>query len=708
VVSGEQTRLFDASDTAVLSLAFSPEGRILASGGDAIRLRDSVSGQELRAFKGHITSVFAVAFSPDGKTLAAGSEKGRVYLWDLAGGQQVRFLEGHNDFLIKVAFSPDGSTLASGGADKIIRLWDVKSGKERFKLAGHNESVNDLAFSSDGQTLVSSSGDKTIKLWNVLTGQLRESMQWSTENEERAHQLAPTFTRGSEQMKNDEATSGNFLARTSPAGVDVFDRTGRTELCDLIVVDENDWLVVTPKGFFDGSPRAWKQVIWRLNGNTFSVVPVEAFFSDFFHPGLLQDIFNGEVPTTEIAISNKDIRQPQLKLSLNDESSVEQSASSVNRSVAVKVEIADAPAGARDVRLFRNGSLVRVWHGDVLKGQSRAAIYATIPVVAGENLFTAYAFNHDNVKSPDASMTAIGAASLKRQGMIYILAVGINQYANSQYNLKYAVADAQEFAEEFKRQQMKLNNYAAVKVIPLSDKNATRAAIRKSLDDLSREALPEDAVIVYFAGHGTAQGKRFYLIPHDLGYAGPRTQLSQTGLQSILAHSISDEELEASFENFHGGQLVVLVIDACNSGQVLEAEEKRRGPMNSKGLAQLAYEKGMYVLTAAQSYQAANEAARLGHGFLTYALVEEGLKAGAADGEPKDGQVLLREWLDFATERVPQMQQEELDAQKKAGHRQLERIKFAEADSGAERSLQRPRVFYRRETEMHPLVVARP
>src|SRR5207253_10165785 len=90
--------------------------------------------------------------------------------------------------------------------------------------------------------------------------------------------------------------------------------------------------------------------------------------------------------------------------------------------------------------------------------------------------------------------------------------------------------------------------------------------------------------------------------------------------------------------------------DACNSGQALEAEEKRRGPMNSKGLAQLAYEKGMYILTAAQSYQAALEAAQLGHGFLTYTLVEEGLKKGMADREAKDGEVTVREWFDYATE----------------------------------------------------------
>src|SRR5262249_52356466 len=129
------------------------------------------------------------------------------------------------------------------------------------------------------------------------------------------------------------------------------------------------------------------------------------------------------------------------------------------------------------------------------------------------------------------------------------------------------------------------------------------------LDQLKR-AEPEDAVIIYFAGHGTAQGQRFYLLPHDLGYMGDRGALDQAGLNAILAHSISDQELENAVEGLAASSLL-MVIDACNSGQALEAEEKRRGPMNSKGLAQLAYEKGMYILTAAQSYQAALEAAQL-------------------------------------------------------------------------------------------------
>src|SRR6266496_4449674 len=177
---------------------------------------------------------------------------------------------------------------------------------------------------------------------------------------------------------------------------------------------------------------------------------------------------------------------------------------------------------------------------------------------------------------------------------------------------------------------------------------------------------PEDAVVIYFAGHGTAQGNRFYLVPYDLGYTGTRRNLNRLGLRNILAHSISDEELERAIEGIDAGQLL-LVIDACNSGQALETEEKRRGPMNSKGLAQMAYEKGMYILTAAQSYQAALEASKLGHGYLTYALVEEGLKTPAADAEPKDNQLLLREWLDFATERVPQMQEEKMKQSRSVG-----------------------------------------
>jgi uncharacterized caspase-like protein len=127
--------------------------------------------------------------------------------------------------------------------------------------------------------------------------------------------------------------------------------------------------------------------------------------------------------------------------------------------------------------------------------------------------------------------------------------------------------------------------------------------------------------------------------------------------------------------------------------------------MNSKGLAQLAYEKGMYILTAAQSFQAAQEAEQLGHGLLTYALIEEGLKQAAADAAPKDGLVVLREWFDYATARVPVMQLDKMKAAQAAGRD----LSFAEDERGLDpprRAGQRPRAFYRHDAAARPLVVA--
>ena len=260
--------------------------------------------------------------------------------------------------------------------------------------------------------------------------------------------------------------------------------------------------------------------------------------------------------------------------------------------------------GGRDVRLFRNGSLVKVWHGDALKGQSTTTLEEEISLVAGPNRLSAYAFNKDNVKSKDASLVLTGSDTLKRAGTAWVLAVGVNEYANPQYNLKYAVADAQSFADELRRQQTSLGRFDRVEIIPLLNDQATKANILAALRRLAgspepptlkagpldrlKRAEPEDAVIIYFAGHGTAQGQRFYLIPHDLGYSGERGALNESGLQTILSHSISDLELEESVEGLAASSLL-MVIDACNSGQALEGEEKRRGPMNSKGLAQLAY-----------------------------------------------------------------------------------------------------------------------
>jgi WD40 repeat protein/uncharacterized caspase-like protein len=652
---------------SVTSLAFTNDGRTLATGGveskgniDLAAMMNSAMTQ--RPKKGS-KNPDPADMMKDFKVEAVG----RVQFWDVASGREIASIKGHGRGVSKVAFSRDGKMLASGSTDSTIKLWDVATQKELRTFTGHLAPIESIDFSPDGRLLASASDDGSTFIWDTKTGE---------------------------------------------------------HLLTLISLDDGgEWMVVTPQGLFDGTPVSWNQILWRYNQETFNVAPIEWFFNEFYYPGLLADIFNGKRPKVALDVSKKDRRQPVVKLSLVGQAP---DSAVATRTVKVKIDVSDAPAdkdnpkgtGAQDVRLFRNGSLVKVWHGDVLKGQAAVSLEEEITVTTGPNRLVAYGFNRDNVKSKDAPLVFTGAETLKRKGTAYIIAVGVNEYANSQYNLKYATADARSFAEEMRRRQTQLGGFERVEVIQLLDQDATKANILAAISRLSgvttgppslkaspldalKRAEPEDTVVIYFAGHGTAQAQRFYLIPHDLGYTGERTKLTEQGLNTMLAHSISDVELEDAVEGLDAGHLL-LIIDACNSGQALEAEEKRRGPMNSKGLAQLAYEKGMYILTAAQSFQAALEAAQLGHGYLTYALVEEGLKTQVADSSPKDGVVIAREWLDFATERVPQMQEEKMSQGRGIG---LEEITFSE---GEKRSVQRPRVFYRRELETNPLVITKP
>ena len=781
--TGREVRALRGHRDSVLGIALSPDGRLLASAGggigslqprSSIKFWDVESGETL----GELGGRGPLVFSSDGHFLLKGNKegalRGALEVWDVVSSRLVSTMAVDRDPEEgAVALDAQGSWLATGHPLQLeVNLWELETGQKladlssskraeqpsptsfpgiehllfnpqrsqlvgvrndllRFRrdvvvwsvpsgaeLALIDEAATAVAFSPDGSLLATCSFRGMIGLWDTTAWKRMHEWPMPTPSS-----CTPTFSPEGRWLLTSEGTAG--LVRLWDI------HTGEERAALGTGPDGKEWVVFSPDGLFDGSPAAWRHILWRFGGNTFDVAPVEVFFNEFYNPGLLAEILKGKQPKAPRDITQLDRRQPDLKLSaISGQLSAEQNIS--ERTVTVRIEVAELAAdaqrttgsGAQDLRLFRNGSLVKVWRGDLaLDEHGGAVLEASVPIVAGENRFTAYAFNRDNIKSADATLVVTGAESLRRKGTAYILAIGINQYANSDYNLNYAVPDARAFADELQRQQQALGAFERVEVVSLLDRDATKANLLRALARLGgadtasllagsplarlKRAEPEDAVLVYYAGHGAASGPRFYLIPHDLGYAGKLEEIDEAGLKTLLAHSLDDRDLERAFEGIDAGQ-ILLVIDACNSGQALEAEEKRRGPMNSKGLAQLAYEKGMYILTAAQGYQAALEVAQLGHGLLTYALVEEALKTPAADEAPKDGQVVMREWLDFAALRVPQLQTGALEQARKARGEADFANAAALLQEMEQQLLQRPRVFYRREPEAQPLVIARP
>jgi WD40 repeat protein len=614
--SGAGTRIGDQiidrnrQKLEVTNLSFSPDGKTLAIGFEngGIDLWNVPDGKLMSRLDEHERQITSLAFSAGGKYLASGSLDGSIKLWMLNSAGPARTLRGHASAVQCVVFSPDDSQdmLVSGGADNQIILWHVSSGERAGVFEGHTAPVNAVAFAPHGNVLVSGAEDATVRFWNTATFQ-------------------PLAT--------------------------LVAAAGGTE-----------WLAITP---------AWKQVVWQFDGNLFDVSPVEVGFRDYFVPNLLEKVLSDQPPAPTRSLASLNRTQPAVRiLSVTPDGpgTVRVDVEADSQISTIQRDETGQPlmSGIYDLRLFRNGRFVAMWpesgsadaandldawrreHTVTAGADGKATVSfrgIRLAKLSDEGKFalTAYAFNHDRVKSSTSAPFEYPSPRLpgKRLPRAYLITMGVN--ANqSGLNLDVAVPSAEKarsllhakLAERFfpvvdvplnsdlgddGSVKLKLARKAALKAaLDLLAGKPVEPALREEFDSehLLQAATPDDSVVLYIASHGYADPQgAMYVVPFDSGVTNlgitedtltscvshPASTNTCEHAQSFLEHTISSSDLSEWWKQVDAGEMV-MILDTCHSG-ALPGKAFRPGPLGDSGFGQLSYDKKMILLSASQSTQ---------------------------------------------------------------------------------------------------------
>ncbi len=184
VATGEDKAILIGHTTRVNSIAYSPDGKTIATTGwhrdNTVRLWNTQTGQNIFTSRMQMPWDTFVIFSPDGTTYAATAADNTVHLWNGKTGKHKITLTGHTKQVSCAAYSPDSKTIATGSYDRTIRLWDITTGTHKTTLASEAGKVRSLIYSPDGNTIACGSGNGNVQLWDTQTLKLKSTLTGHT------------------------------------------------------------------------------------------------------------------------------------------------------------------------------------------------------------------------------------------------------------------------------------------------------------------------------------------------------------------------------------------------------------------------------------------------------------------------------------------------------------------------------------------------
>jgi WD40 repeat protein len=576
-------------DFATSSVAFSADGRFLASGsvGDA-QVTNLASGEERTYRNGKDAGTSTIGLSGDGKLLA-GADKHRVAIRDTATGDVIHACESAAGEISSVAFNDDGTRIAAAGSESLVMVWNTTDCSVTAMFRHGGGDVKSVVF-LDHDRLLSGGVDGTVRLWDLrLPEPEREVMR-------------------------------------------------------IAILPDGEWAAVTPDGLFDGSGRALATVSW-WSENATDTLPLATFFSDFYHPTLVREVFAGKVPHVCIDVATR-LRIVGLRTLLS-----EQLAHVVRMHghpvLCIGEERSSVPTSNLVVSDGGEPLDLTKLHW-ISGGPTDCATYLELP--RGDSPWEVSSSETAYCPLPTTRLAGCDDAS---HHVARLLTVAVNDYPSTYEfgSLKGPEGDADLVSAAFHTAFIRGEAFSSVEERALRKDNATRNGILSGLRQLAAEAADDDFVFIFFSGHGVrpAGKEMFYFMPsfteEQLARADPARVEDELGL------SVADiAEVVRGIRARH----IVIVVDACFSGGIVESLGR---------LAEIRTNGTLAVIAAATPFQRAIDDDKVLHGSpLAAALVDALMLCTAnrdcslggllVDTQDRVGQV-IRRYLNRGTIQTP-------------------------------------------------------
>ena len=625
--------------------------------------------------RGYARSMSAAFFGADGQSVIANGA------WDLERNriqpaeEERPFFSGFTGDLL---WSPGREYIFGTSADEPVpALYPQTEAAEAVVqavipngFAGHTAPVTAAAFSPDGQYILTGSNDQMARLWNLKGEELQAfpghpGPVWSV----CFHPERPLVLTGTEKMAK------------------IWRRGAQEELASLIQIGAADWVVIAPSGLFDASPGAMRLLHYSVfyeAASEYLAIDVEQLKSRYYEPGLLQKLLGYSDERIRPVEGFEEVRlYPKVAAEIQQDTLIIrlQARNGGIGKVSIFIngkEVAEEANPLPRVPNPQRDSLIRF----PLSGQRQYLLRHP----DSTNTISIRAYNEAGwLKSPAHHLeyqlsrarrsNAEGRSSAwegKLNPKLYAICIGTSDYTGEQLDLQYADQDATMMARALQSVGTALfTNGDSLEVHCLStaaadstglegtpvqwqfaDKKNIEAAFRA----VRQRAKAEDVLLVYLSGHGLARSGRdqtqFYYLTQ-----GVAREEDLNDPATLAAYTLSSEEL-TRWINDVPALKQVLIVDACNSGQVVEDLTAGAKTLNSsqiRAFDRMKDRTGMFVLSGSASDKVSYEASEYGQGLLTYALLQGML--GLATRKDRQGQdvVDVMELFQYARDEVPNL-----------------------------------------------------